>query len=473
MLSALKNFGITFLISALLFGVLAYFATLFVSSTVGSILDDESTELDNIMQSDTETEPQETEPEPDTTVELSSDVELPEGESFNFLIVTNDYRPDLYDDYMPSIPTLYEVGMLAEDATDTLGLLMTDFREIHATSIVLVRADRERQQFVYTYITPQMRVYTSTGYQTLSKIYSLYGVDTLAEYVNAMTGLTIHYTVLVNGYNLEELTELLGPVTVSLPRAIYYDEDNAEYTLNYEHKIEHIGEDGNPWTELAVNKWIRSAGDVEINADTIEALNLVVEHSEGDRGTKQTYTLEAVRAYLTAFTSMEKGDAKRLLELLITPPSEWVNLEGYEAPEEEGGEENPDDGTLPFDPTPVTETPAEPETPTPEDGETGEGEGDGEGEGGDGEEEEEEEKIPLWIKPLFEPEDSAVSTNYDVEAFDATFEMLSAVDEFETVNIAYPCDFIAATDEAAEVFDVRLKDGLTLFTPYRTAAAEQ
>ena len=49
MLSALKNFGVTFLISALLFGVIAYFATLFVSSTVNSILDDESNELNDIM----------------------------------------------------------------------------------------------------------------------------------------------------------------------------------------------------------------------------------------------------------------------------------------------------------------------------------------------------------------------------------------------------------------------------------------
>ena len=49
MLSALKNFGVTFLISALLFGVIAYFATLFVSNTVNSILDDEKNELDEII----------------------------------------------------------------------------------------------------------------------------------------------------------------------------------------------------------------------------------------------------------------------------------------------------------------------------------------------------------------------------------------------------------------------------------------
>ena len=66
MLSALKNFGVTFLISALLFGVIAYFATLFVSSTVNSILDDESSELNDIISSEglppEETQAQETTP---------------------------------------------------------------------------------------------------------------------------------------------------------------------------------------------------------------------------------------------------------------------------------------------------------------------------------------------------------------------------------------------------------------------------
>ena len=45
MLSALKNFGVTFLISALLFGIIAYFATGLVTNTVGQMLDDEDASL--------------------------------------------------------------------------------------------------------------------------------------------------------------------------------------------------------------------------------------------------------------------------------------------------------------------------------------------------------------------------------------------------------------------------------------------
>ena len=52
MLSALKNFGVTFLISALLFGIIAYFATGLVTNTVGQMLDDEDASLDNIIKNE-------------------------------------------------------------------------------------------------------------------------------------------------------------------------------------------------------------------------------------------------------------------------------------------------------------------------------------------------------------------------------------------------------------------------------------
>ena len=201
MLSALKNFGVTFLISALLFGVIAYFATLFVSKTVNSILDDEKNELNEIIS--TEGEPG-AETTPSQTPEVTPGEELPEGKSFNLLIVTTDYRPDLYDNYRPSAETVAEKTKDLENAIPTIGLLSAQFREVNATAIVLVRADREMRQYVYTYFTPEMQVYTPAGFHTLSEIYRLYGTASLAEYVNALTGVKIHYTAGVDGYHFDE-----------------------------------------------------------------------------------------------------------------------------------------------------------------------------------------------------------------------------------------------------------------------------
>ena len=52
MLSAFKNFFITLLIAAAMFGVIAYFATQFVTATVSDILDDEEAALESIMTQD-------------------------------------------------------------------------------------------------------------------------------------------------------------------------------------------------------------------------------------------------------------------------------------------------------------------------------------------------------------------------------------------------------------------------------------
>ena len=89
-------------------------------------------------------------------------------------------------------------------------MLSADFRSVNATAIVLVRADREKRQYVYTYFTPEMLVYTPGGYRSLSWIYSNYGTEQLAEYVNAMTGLRIDYTFTVEGFRMDELVKILG-----------------------------------------------------------------------------------------------------------------------------------------------------------------------------------------------------------------------------------------------------------------------
>ena len=85
MLSALKNFAVTFVIAAVVFGTIGYFATRFVTATVSDILDSEKTELDNILSAETETESGATgdTTESDTTTQTpSAEVDLPDGKSF-------------------------------------------------------------------------------------------------------------------------------------------------------------------------------------------------------------------------------------------------------------------------------------------------------------------------------------------------------------------------------------------------------
>ena len=84
MLSAFKNFGVTFLIAAIIFGVIAYFAVGFVLNTVDSIMESEQGELESIIQN-----PETGEGDGESDGEL---VDPPEdeivGDSFNFLVIT-------------------------------------------------------------------------------------------------------------------------------------------------------------------------------------------------------------------------------------------------------------------------------------------------------------------------------------------------------------------------------------------------
>jgi hypothetical protein len=193
MLSAIKNFGVTFLISLAIFGVIAYFATGFVTGTVTDILENEHDKLSEIIHNN--------DPVADETEDVTDDPDvIPEkeilGESFNFLIVTTDYRPDVYENYLPATSDIKLGRPNRNDSTDYLGYLSSDYRETNVTSIIAVRIDKEREQVIYSYVTPKIRVFTSAGYKTLSEVYGIYGVDKLAEHINGLTGLKFNYTFL-------------------------------------------------------------------------------------------------------------------------------------------------------------------------------------------------------------------------------------------------------------------------------------
>ena len=336
-------------------------------------------------------------------------------------------------------------------------MLSADFRSVNATAIVLVRADREKRQYVYTYFTPEMLVYTPGGYRSLSWIYSNYGTEQLAEYVNAMTGLRIDYTFTVEGFRMDELVKILGSVNVNLPRDLY--DNGSEITMDFESLVQRIGDDGYPWTEHVPNQWLIGAGDCTVTEDNLYILNVAAEHTEADRDAKMTYTIAVVREYLRALLSAGQDQAEILLRALFAEPSAWGSIAGFDAPalavpetgsEPEETEAEEDslpfevDPDLPFDPTPMEGVPAQ-----------------------TAEETEDEEPQKLWVQPLYEPDMPVIATDFSLADFEDHYAMLEAVFTFESVNITYPCTYIAANGADAEIFDVRLKDGLNLFASYR------
>ena len=309
MRSALKNFGVTFLVSLVLFGIIAYFATSLVTGTVESIFKSEKEELDSIM-SDTE----------NTSDGTAGGISGEDGgkagifgDSFNFLIVTTDYMPGVFDDYILS----------AEDAKAyssvhpayTLGMLSGRYHEPNVSSIVLVRADKENSSFVYLYLSPYLRVSTTAGNRSLSEVYYTFGMDRMAEHISALTGLEIDYTFFISGYNLEGLTNTAGTVLVNNPKDIYTDGIYNTYAATTLKTVYDVS--GEPITATFENDHLLAAGDTDMTATKLYIALSVIEHSKADLGTKQTVATSVAEEYMKLFASLSQSKLSETLSNLI------------------------------------------------------------------------------------------------------------------------------------------------------------
>lgn len=424
MLSAFKNFGVTFLIAAIIFGVIAYFAVGFVLNTVDSIMENEKGELDSIIQN-----PETGEGDGESDGEL---VDPPEdeivGESFNFLVITTDYRPDIYSDYKPSKSEVDKGNWDEAEYEDTAGFLTQKYRTKSASSIVLVRVDKENKQYIFSYISPKIRVYTSSGYRTLAEVYEYYGKQTLAEYVNALTGISPKYTLLVNGYNLDEVVSILGETNASIQRDIYYD--GMYYSMQYETTNIIINPDGEEKINHIPNTFTIAKGTVPVNAENIYTILSVKEHSIVDITAKSAYTTDLLKTYLSVLGAMEEEDQKIALAKLITKQSDWANIEDLS------------DTVIIEDPT-EEETEAETE-----------------------ENKDPNSKVP-WSTPIGEPEDAIIETNYTMNEFDNITDLISAIDEFTSIAIVYPCSYVVATAESDDYFEADYENALQLYAQYK------
>lgn len=306
MLSALKNFAVTFLIALLIFGIIGYFATAFVAGTVESIFESEKESLDEIKNNDTNPTGDESDTSHVSRGEITAD-------SFNMLLVTTDYLPDTYDDYIRSAGDLEWYETQSSEAT--VGLLDGDYRTTHVSSIVLVRADKEHEEFVYLYLTPALRVYTNTGYHTLSEIYYLYGMDRLCEHISALVGMEIDYSFLVSGYNLSTFSTIAGTVTVNNPKDIYSDGRYNTYSMTTTRNV--LDDSGSVVSVTNSNEFVIWTGEVELTPARLYSVLSVLEHSKADFTAKSTVVLDIAEAYIKHLASLGETTLRDTLYNLI------------------------------------------------------------------------------------------------------------------------------------------------------------
>ncbi len=372
MLSALKNFGVTFLVSALIFGIIAYFATSFVTGTVESIFRSEKEELDNIIK-DSENSDGEEPDIPGTTPDNTID-----GDSFSFLMITTDYRPDLYDNYILSSDDTEWFS--TAKPSDSIGVLSGGYRTAHVSSITLVILDKDNRNTVYSYITPSLRVTTASGYRTLSEVYYTYGIDKLCEYVTSLTGIVPDYSFILGGSDMAAFTTVAGTVQVNNPSAVYTD--GMYYTYSATKQVDGYDVNGERITYPADNALTLYSGELDMTSERFYTALSVIEHSKADLSTKQIVTLSLSEAYIDHFASMSKA----LLGELIT------NL------------------------TATRQT---------------------------------------------------VKTNFTSKDLDAVYDLFSYADEFEKIELTYPCTYKSPTETSNGYFKPDTDKAVVMFEKYR------
>ncbi len=232
MLSAFRNFFLTFVIAALIFGGIAYFVVGFVLETVSEAIEPESVETEKIHleYSDTTDEP----PSTDTTP--PPDEEPISGESFNILLIGTDYQPELFDDYD------YESTWTGEGFPDKRD------RPWGADSLILVRIDKESRRFVFCAIPRNTRVQVDGIYTQLGDIIASKGVEFLCGKVTGLTGMKIDYYAQLDIGSLAACIDALGGITYYIPEDMTYSDPLQELEIDLKKGTAQI--DGNMAMQL-------------------------------------------------------------------------------------------------------------------------------------------------------------------------------------------------------------------------------
>ncbi len=279
MLSGLRNFMLTFLISALIFGILASLFIGFVLDTGNSILPtgngitnetapdgqyNPNYDKNNPSQSNT----------PDDTDISDLVIDEIEGETFNILLIGNDYQPELFDDYD------YEEKWEGEGFPDKRS------RPWGADMIILLRVDKENRQFIFTSIPRNSRIYVDGAYVQLGDTLNTKGIDYLCGKVASMTGLRINYYASVSVSAIEDAIDAVGTVTYYVPEDMQYSD---------------------PLQNLEIDL---KKGTTTIDGEKAAQLLRYVGYKNGNTGRMNT-TIEFAKAILAKFTNvtyLDKAD---------------------------------------------------------------------------------------------------------------------------------------------------------------------
>ena len=225
MLSALKNFGITFGVGLIIFGLLAFGITKFaVNSFANGFTSDQS-------QDDTASNAAD-----DGSNETKMDLSGIEGQTFTALLVGVDYFPDQLDNYGASFADCYskssETTLYTPETVPSELCTYIKQREISADTIVLFHVNREQQTFVIYSIPYHTRVLVDGNYTKLGSLIYSKGMDFFTAKVEALTGMHVDYHMVFTPRGFVNLMQSLDQTTFNVPCNMSYQDPAQSLNIN-------------------------------------------------------------------------------------------------------------------------------------------------------------------------------------------------------------------------------------------------
>ncbi|GHV12503.1 hypothetical protein FACS1894219_05530 [Clostridia bacterium] len=185
MMTSLRNFFITLVLSLIVFGVASHFLVGFIEEGVGGIFNPDSggTSAEQLTDSNGEViEP------------TSSDDEIVTGDFYEFTAL---------------IAGVDDGGSQADGSVET-------------DTLLLIKVNARTKTFMLSSLPPDMKVNVNNYTLRLGMVYSATDAKTLAETVYAWTGLTVDFYALFDYKALEAALKILGPVEFTVPMPMQY-----------------------------------------------------------------------------------------------------------------------------------------------------------------------------------------------------------------------------------------------------------
>lgn len=212
-MKALKNFAVAFIVSAVIFGIAAVIVMNSLDDVLLGTFAKKGDELSEILNS--------AEEKGGETVLPSENLLTPiNGDTFTVLLICTDYRPDVYDDYLPKM-TSHEEKEDSESKETEVGFLTREFRTPGAKSICIMKCSKETGEFIFAPVPSNAFVLTPSGYETLHDVYTVYGVDFFKSKIEAITGVEIDHYASINCNELNTLVSTVGAVWCNVPCEIF------------------------------------------------------------------------------------------------------------------------------------------------------------------------------------------------------------------------------------------------------------